>query len=84
MAPARNPKKQEKNLMKKAKLIKKDSPLQDQLRSAKRSRKVKVRAVKERTTIDVTREWIKQKRSDGPGAREAFASLFNESDPQSA
>jgi len=84
MAPARNPKKQEKNLMKKAKLIKKDSPLQDQLRSAKRSRKVKVRAVKERTTIDVTREWIKQKQSDGPGAREAFASLFSESDPQSA
>jgi hypothetical protein len=70
--------------MKKAKLIKKDSPLQDQIKSAKRTRKVKVKQVKERKTIEVTRQWIKQKQSDGPGAREAFASLFSESDPQSA
>lgn len=70
--------------MKKAKLIKKDSPLQEQIRTAKRTRKIKVKQVKERKTIDVTRQWIKQKQSDGPGAREAFASLFNESDPQSA
>ncbi len=70
--------------MKKAKLIKKDSPLQEQIRTEKRTRKIKVKQVKERKTIDVTRQWIKQKQSDGPGAREAFASLFDESDPQSA
>lgn len=70
--------------MNKAKLIKKDSPLQQEMRTASKTKKVRARKVQARTAIEVTREWLHQKREESPSAREAFASLFGESDPQSA
>ena len=71
--------------MKKAKLIKKNSPLQEQIRQARKSRKVRTKkAIAARTSIEVTTEWLKQRREEAPSAREAFAALFAETDPQSA
>lgn len=70
--------------MKKAKLIKKDSPLQQEMSAARKTKKTKARKMPARAAIDVTRDWLNEKRSKAPSAREAFASLFNELDPQSA
>ncbi len=70
--------------MSKAKLIKKDSPLQKELRASKRTKRPKAPKAPARKAIDVTREWLNHKRSETPSAREAFASLFSKSDPQSA
>ncbi|MBL8170018.1 MAG: hypothetical protein JNJ50_17800 [Acidobacteria bacterium] len=71
--------------MKKATLIKKDSPLQEQLRQARKARKL--RAKKQpttRTALEITTEWLKNRREETSGAREAFAALFSKTDPQSA
>jgi hypothetical protein len=71
--------------MKKAKLIKKDSPMQEQLKQAKKVRKTKGKKPPQaRATVEVTREWLQEKRQGAPSARKAFASLFGGSDPQSA
>ena len=71
--------------MKKAKLIKKDSPLQEELRQARKARKLRGKKVPaSRTAMEVTKEWLQQKREGAPSAREAFASLFGETDPHSA
>jgi len=70
----------------KAKLIKKDSPKREQLERARKNRKS--RAAKPptpaRTALEFTTEWIKKRREESGGAREAFANLFADADPQSA
>jgi hypothetical protein len=69
----------------KAKLIKKDSPLQEQLRQARRARKARgKKANPARSAIEVTSEWLKNRGEQTPSAREAFAALFSNTDPQSA
>lgn len=69
----------------KAKLIKKDSPLQEQLRQARRARKTRgKKANPARSAIEVTTEWLKNRGEQTPSAREAFAALFSNTDPQSA
>ncbi len=71
--------------MKKAKLIKKNSPLQEQIKQARKTRKARSKKkTAARTAIEVTTEWLKQRREETPSAREAFAALFVETDPQSA
>ncbi len=70
--------------MKKAKLIKKGSPVGEELQQGKKARKGKGRVPAPKTTIEVTKEWLQQKREGAPNAREAFASLFGKTDPQSA
>jgi hypothetical protein len=71
--------------MNKAKLIKKDSPLQEQIRQSRKSRKLRgKKATAARNAIEVTTEWLKQRREETPSAREAFAALFAKTDPQSA
>lgn len=70
--------------MKKAKLIKRNSLDEQQPGTQKKTRKLRVKPAKVRTTIEVTQEWLKQKQGERPGAREAFALLFNESETQSA
>ena len=70
--------------MSKAKLIKKDSPLQEQLlqkRKLRRQRGKKV--VPARSAFEITTEWLKAKTKETPSARESFAALFSEPDPQS-
>jgi hypothetical protein len=70
----------------KAKLIKKDSPKREQLERARKQRKS--RAVSPptpaKTALEFTTEWIKKRREESSGAREAFANLFADADPQSA
>jgi hypothetical protein len=70
--------------MNKPKLIKKDSPLQEELRQARRTRRSRGKRGKAapRNAFEVTTEWLKNKRETTPSAREAFAALFT--DPQSA
>jgi hypothetical protein len=69
----------------KAKLIKKDSPLQEQLKQTRKNRKLRKKAINPaRTAIEVTTEWLKNRREGTSNAREAFASLFTNTDPQSA
>ncbi len=70
--------------MKKAKLIKKGSPIGEELQQGKKGRKSKGKLPPPKTTIEVTKEWLQQKREGAPNAREAFASLFGKTDPQSA
>lgn len=71
--------------MKKAKLIKKDSPMQEQIMKSRRSRKARVKkASPARQALELTTEWLRQRKNDGPGAREAFAALFRETETQSA
>jgi len=70
--------------MKKAKLIKKGSPVGEELQQGKKGRKSKGKVAPPKTTIEVTKEWLQQKREGAPNAREAFASLFGKTDPQSA
>jgi len=71
--------------MTKAKLIKKDSPMQEQLRQARKSRRSRGKRGKNaRNAYEVTTEWLKNKREPSPGAREAFAALFTNTDPRSA
>ena len=71
--------------MRKAKLIKKDSPAKELLTQSRKARKARQAAAPDpvRTTLEVTTEWLK-KRREGPSARETFAALFSNSDPQSA
>ena len=71
--------------MRKAKLIKKDSPAKELLTQSRKARKARQAVAPDplRTTIEVTTEWLK-KRSERPSARETFAALFSKSDPQSA
>lgn len=69
----------------KAKLIKKDSPLQEQLKQSRKNRKLKKKTTNvARTAIEVTTEWLKNRREGSSNAREVFASLFTNTDPQSA
>lgn len=74
--------------MRKAKLIKKDSPAREQLAQARLSGKARKarqqRQAPVRSAVEITTEWLKQRREDTPSARESFAALFNNSDPQSA
>ena len=71
--------------MTKAKLIKKDSPGKEQLEKARRQRKSRAPQVTPaRTALEVTTEWINKRRVEHSGAREAFANLFADADPQSA
>jgi len=70
--------------MKKAKLIKRNSLDEQQPGVQKKTRKLRAKPAKTRTTIEVTQEWLKQKQVERPGAREAFALLFSESETQSA
>ncbi|MFZ4627276.1 MAG: hypothetical protein ACOYNR_02995 [Blastocatellia bacterium] len=70
--------------MKKAKLIKKGSPVGEELLQGKKGRKAKGKVAPPKSTIEVTKEWLQQKREGAPNAREAFASLFGKTDPQSA
>jgi hypothetical protein len=69
----------------KAKLIKKDSPLQEQLKQTRRAKKLRAKkANAARSAFEVTTEWLKKRGEQTPSAREAFAALFSKSDPQSA
>ncbi len=74
--------------MTKAKLIKKDSPKREQLEKARKQRKSRAQQVSPpksgMTALEFTTEWIKKRREDSSGAREAFANLFADADPQSA
>jgi hypothetical protein len=68
----------------KAKLIKKDSPLQEQVRQARKARKTRgKKANAARSAFEVTTEWLKNRGEQPPSAREAFAALFSNTDPQS-
>jgi len=40
--------------------------------------------VQRETALEVTTEWITKRRAESSGAREAFANLFADADPQSA
>lgn len=69
----------------KAKLIKKDSPMQEEIlqaRKARRQRKKRPAAAK--TAFEMTTDWLKTKKAEATDARETFASLFTGTDPQSA
>ena len=68
----------------KAKLIKKDSPLQEQLKQSRKSRKLRKKTAVARTAFEITTDWLKGRRDETTNAREAFASLFSNTDPQSA
>ena len=69
----------------KAKLIKKDSPLQEELKQSRKNRKLRKKTINPaRTALEVTTEWLKNRREGTSNAREAFASLFTNTDPQSA
>lgn len=68
----------------KAKLIKKDSPLQEQLKQSRKSKKLRKKTNAARTAFEITTDWLKNKREESTNAREAFASLFSNTDPQSA
>lgn len=72
--------------MSKAKLIKKDSPLQEQLLQQRKQRRQrgKKAAVPTRSAFEITTEWLRSKSQETPSARQAFAALFAEPDPQSA
>ncbi len=68
----------------KAKLIKKDSPLQEQLRQARRAKKLRGKKTNAaRSAFEVTTEWLKNRGEQTTNAREAFAALFPNTDPQS-
>ncbi|MDQ3013645.1 MAG: hypothetical protein M3X11_23440 [Acidobacteriota bacterium] len=69
----------------KAKLIKKDSPLQEELKQARKSRKLRKKAATARSAFEITTDWLMKSRHEETGnAREAFAALFSNTDPQSA
>ncbi len=68
----------------KAKLIKKDSPLQEQLKQTRRNKKLRKKNNGARTAFEITTDWLKNRREESSNAREAFASLFSNTDPQSA
>jgi hypothetical protein len=71
-------------IMKKAKLIKKDSELQEQLLQQRKQRRQRGRkAAPSRSAFEITTEWLKAKSKETPSARQAFAALFSEPDPQS-
>lgn len=68
----------------KAKLIKKDSPLQEQLKQSRKNKKLRKKPTAARTAFEITTDWLKNRRGETANAREAFASLFSNTDPQSA
>lgn len=70
----------------KAKLIKKDSPLQEQLRRTRKGRKPRGKKAPAAATspFEAPREWLKKRSEGATSAREAFAALFSKNDPQSA
>jgi len=70
--------------MKRAKLIKKNTSIENEVKQPIKPSRLKPTATKPRTTAEVTQEWLKEKQADQPGAREAFALLFDDSETQSA
>ena len=69
----------------KAKLIKKDNVAPEHLTPPRRSRKSRATPPSPaRTALEYTTEWLKRRREESGSARETFASLFANSDPQSA
>lgn len=68
----------------KAKLIKKDSPLQEQLKQSRKNKRLRKKNNVARTAFEITTDWLKNRREETSNAREAFASLFSNTDPQSA
>ena len=71
--------------MSKAKLIKKDSPMQEELKMRRKARRQRGQpAAPTRNAIQMTSEWLKTKRADTVNARDAFAALFAEADPHTA
>jgi hypothetical protein len=68
----------------KAKLIKKDSPLQEQLKQSRKNKRLRKKTNAARTAFEMTTDWLKTRREETSNAREAFASLFSNTDPQSA
>ncbi len=68
----------------KAKLIKKDSPLQEQLKQTRKNKKLRKKNNAARSAFEITTDWLKNRREESSNAREAFASLFSNTDPQSA
>jgi len=71
--------------MHKARLVKKETLQQETVvRKRKGNKPRKHQAPIARTAVEVTTEWLKGARQERPGAREAFAALFAEPDPQSA
>jgi hypothetical protein len=71
--------------MSKAKLIKKDSPMQEELKLRRKTRRQRAqKPVQVRNPIQITTDWLKTKRAETVNARDAFAALFVEADPQSA
>jgi protein subunit release factor B len=70
--------------MSKAKLIKKDSPKQEELKMRRKTRRQRNQVVTPtRNAIQMTTDWLKTKRVETVNARDAFAALFSEADPQS-
>ena len=71
--------------MRKAKLIKKDSLAQEELTQVRKARKARERkAIPKQSPLEVTTEWLKKSREEGPTARESFAALFGKPDPRAA
>ena len=71
--------------MNKAKLIKKDSPMQEELKMRRKARRQRVqKAAPTRNAIQMTTEWLKTKRADTVNARDAFAALFADADLHTA
>lgn len=68
----------------KAKLIKKDSPLQEQLKQSRKNKRLRKKNNPARTAFEITADWLKNRREETTNARETFASLFSKTDPQSA
>ncbi|MDX2044033.1 MAG: hypothetical protein SF097_22660 [Acidobacteriota bacterium] len=65
-------------------MIKKDSPLQEQLKKARKNKKLRKKTNPARTAFEMTTEWLKNRRDETSNARESFAALFTNTDPQSA
>jgi hypothetical protein len=71
--------------MRKAKLIKKNSIGQEELTQVRKARKAREKKmIPKQSPLEVTTEWLKKSREEGPSARESFAALFGKPDPQSA
>jgi len=58
--------------------------LQEQLKQARKSRKLRKKPTTARSAFEVTTDWLKTRRDETGNAREAFAALFSNTDPQSA
>ncbi|MBX3276687.1 MAG: hypothetical protein KF868_01670 [Acidobacteria bacterium] len=69
----------------KAKLIKRETLSPEQLAPARRGRSRRpAPKTPARSAFEVTTEWLKRRSEETAGARETFAGLFVNSDPQQA